>query len=403
MSLSRAAKPSLPSGPTSNWDIAHIITKLELGGAQLATLRAISDCPFPTGNRYLLHGPGGMLDERAEQNPSIKDIAISALERKPSAINDTLALHQLIRTIRQIKSQNKTKSRLLVHTHSSKAGILGRVAARRAGADLIVHSIHGFGHGHGPASASQRLMLSLEKRAGAITDAFTGDSAANISQASDEGIIRNQPTAVIHCGIDLPNYKADPGETARLRAQLGIGKTDPVVLNISCLKPQKDPTAFVLCAARVLRQEPTTVFLLVGDGELRSEVETLARGMGIGNRFLCLGWRHDIPALLGVADVFALTSRWEGLPQSISQAMAVGLPVIANDVDGVCEAVRDGINGFLLPPGRHEEFSNAVVRVIADKKLRHRFGAASREIAPKFSSRRMLTDLDDFYRLILGD
>lgn len=380
----------------SRWDMAHIITKLELGGAQLATLYETEHATFPTGNRYLIFGPGGMLDAEAEQLDSVQCFQIQSLMRSINPKADTLALHGLIKTLRNIRAQNK-ENKLLVHTHSSKAGILGRMAARASGADMIVHTIHGFGHHKEQGPLSHHFFLGTEQSVAHLTDGFTADSQANLDQAAKESILYNIPARVVRCGIDVQKFSQPSRQKESICQELGIDPNHPIVLNISCLKPQKDPLTYVRMASLVTEKVPQAVFLLAGDGELRPSVEQQIRTLNLQDNVHLLGWRQDIPDLLNACDVLSLTSLWEGLPQVFAQAMAASKPIVATRVDGAPEAITHDDNGLLFSPGDASGLCKGVLELLQNHDNRIHMGRQGRKKANAFSQEKMVADLDAFY------
>ena len=383
------------------WQGIHIITQLELGGAQLATLNEIENVPSDIESRHLFFGPDGMLEDAAYQLNKVDAQVIPSLGRPVDPLKDLAALGELIRTIRKIK-RNNGSSKVLVHTHSSKAGILGRWAAHLAGADLIVHSVHGFGHSH-ISSRPLRSVLTLAERATAhITDGFTADSAANLVQGDRESIFAGRPTRVIHCGINVDYFAKSKKTKTQMRSKLAIPRDHTVALNLSCLKPQKDPETYVRVLAKVLEKNDKVTFLLAGDGVMRSKVERLAEKLGVGQHLRLLGWRRDVPELLRASDMLVLTSRWEGLPQVFAQAMAASLPIVATRVDGAPEAIECDKNGLLCDPGDVECLAQSILELSLDKERRKKMGRAGKRQVAKFSEARMVNDLADYYEELGG-
>jgi glycosyltransferase involved in cell wall biosynthesis len=376
------------------WHVVHIITRLELGGAQLATLDEVANSRFSAAGRSLLYGPGGLLDDEARRLPHVDVCEISAMDREISTFGDLRALMQIWRRLREIKRKNGS-ARLLVHTHCPKAGIVGRWAAFFAGAHLIVHSAHGWGYQG--SKAAQWLFRWIQRLTGSITDGLTGDSAATIRDWKAEGLAGRAATRVVYCGIDVQEFTRRARNPADLRRELEIPESHRLVVNVSCLKPQKDPLAYVRLAATVVQVFPEVTFLLVGDGYLREPVERLAQDLGLGNRFRLLGWRRDVADIIHASDVLALTSRWEGLPQVIPQAMASGLAVVATAVDGVPEAVEDGITGLLYQPGDVSGMGDGIVALLRDDDRRRVMGERGRSRVTAFSRETMLASLDAFY------
>lgn len=373
------------------WSLVHIITRLELGGAQRATLYEIANSQFGA-TRHLLYGPGGMLDAEAQALPGVQCIPVPDLVRELNPRRDLRALWHITRILRHLRGVG---GRLLVHTHSSKAGIIGRVAARLAGAEVVVHSIHGFGHTHHGSALTRRVLTVAEQIAGRLTDGFTADSAANFRQGRREGLLGRAQLQVAYCGIDVSDYA--PADRGAARTALGLPPDNPVVLSICCLKPQKAPESIVAVARIVLAQHPQTTFLIAGDGECRPTVEAAIRAAGLAQRVQILGWRHDIPQLLQAASIFLLTSLWEGLPQTFFQAMATALPIVATRVDGAPEAVVHGQTGYLFAPTDHPGLARAVSQILTDPHLAARLGQAGLAKVPQFSAATMLQNVEHLY------
>jgi len=379
--------------PSHRWCVVHIVTRLDLGGAQLATLFEVEHSTFGSAPRYLLSGAGGLLDGETNQLSNVEHIVVSNLVREINLRRDLKAIFEIVGILRGL---HKGKH-LLVHTHSSKAGILGRIAAFFAGADLIVHSIHGFGHPHHGSKITRAFMWLAEYLTARITDGFTADSLANIQQAKREHLLGRAPSQVVYCGIDVDAFTRPQHARDTTLRSLNVPVDSQVVINISCLKPQKNPVAYLQIAFLLNKSHPKAKFLLVGDGELRSELEDLIADMGLEETVLMLGWRRDISDLLHASDVFVLTSLWEGLPQTFFQAMAAGLPLVATAVDGTPEAITSGYNGYLFAPEDTVGMASAINLLLSDPEQRHKMGRHGLTQVDKFSQKNMLAKLEAFY------
>ena len=342
--------------------VVHLITRLEWGGAQentLVTVRGLSPDRF---DRVLVAGRGGMLDPAAEAIPGCRFRRVDSLVREIRPAADFGAFRELLSIFREEK-RIAAGHPLVVHTHSSKAGILGRAAARRAGADLVLHSIHGFGFHDGQPAAVRALFLGLERMASRWTDAFVAVSEENIRLGVREGIFRADRCRLIRSGFETRRFLSGSGEEGR--RLLGLPTGVPVVGTVAVFKPQKAPLDFVAVAQRVAAASPEARFVMVGDGELRQAAERAVASASLSDRFLFAGWRAEIPDILRAFDVFLLTSRWEGLPKVVPQALLSGVPVVATAVDGTREIVEDGRDGFLCAPGDVAGLADRVVRVLS--------------------------------------
>lgn len=377
--------------------VIHIITKLELGGAQEATLHTVKSLDRSRYDVTLITGEDGLLSTEARAMEDVEYVSVPELVREISPFKDTFALLKLYRVIRRIRRESP--GGVLVHTHSSKAGILGRTAAWLAGADRVVHSIHGYGFNDFQNPLKRRLLLTAEKLVSRMTDGFTADSQDNIDRGRPLGFFDNAGAEVVYCAIPVAFFAEPP--KGDVRAGLGIPADAPVVLMVACLKPQKAPADFVRVAAEVLKAVPDARFLVAGDGELRGLVEAEAIRLGVSDRVTLLGWRRDVRDLLHACDVFLLTSLWEGLPKVLAQAMSANKPIVATAVDGTPEAVKDGVNGFLAKPHDVSLMAEKVALLLTDKPLAARMGAAGREMVAEFDESEMMRRVESLYARLL--
>ncbi len=353
--------------------VCHVITRLELGGAQQNTLYTCEHLDRARFAVQLVSGPGGLLDDDARAIGDLTYEQCPWLHRPVHPWRDALAWRDLVRRLRRLAPD-------IVHTHSSKAGILGRLAARCAGVPRVVHSVHGWGFTPNQAPAVRRAYVLAERFAARVTDRFIAVSQANVEAGVAERIAPRERFTVIHSGIEIARFRraVEAGEGAALRREIGVPEGAPLVGMVACLKPQKLPVDFVRVAARVAGEIGEVHFLLAGDGVLRGEVERAVAEAGLGGRFRLLGWRRDTERVVAALDVLVLTSRHEGLPRVVPEAMAAGRPVVATAVDGTPEAVRPGETGFLCAPGDVAGLAADVVRLLRDAALRARFGETAR-------------------------
>ncbi len=378
--------------------VVHVITALELGGAQQNTLYTLAHLDRARFAPRLVCGPGGLLDDEAR---ALGDVPVDFLPQIARPIRPARDL-AAVRALAGLLAPLAARGPCLVHSHSSKAGILARLAAARVGARPVVHSIHGYGHAAVSAGPLRAVSLALERRMARHTDAFISVSAANLEQGRRLGLLGTASTHVIRSGIEIADFARADALRAEARRALGLPEHAPVVGTIANFKPQKAPLDFVEVARRVAQARPDARFFFAGDGELRGAVQAAVARAGLGDRLQLLGWRRDVPALLGALDVLLLTSRWEGLPRVCPQAMAAGRPIVASAVDGVPEAVVDGRNGRLFPAGDLARASAAVLELLADEALAARFGRAGREAVEEFDARRMVEEQERLYTALLA-
>jgi glycosyltransferase involved in cell wall biosynthesis len=379
--------------------VVHIITKLELGGAQQNTLFTVAHLDRDRFRPYLITNPEGILSPEARALKGVKTLFIPELVREISPLMDVRALFKIKGILREIKEGDST---MIVHTHSSKAGILGRWGARLARADAIIHTIHGFGfHDYQPFPVCQFFVV-LEKVTARITDMFIAVSKANIKKGVDKGIFIKQKTSLIRSGIELEEFTGVRVNRGAQRKALGIEPALPLITMIGCLKSQKAPLDYVEVAHKVL-QKKEACFILVGDGELREQVRKKAAQLGLGGRFKLLGWRRDIPEILAATDIFCLTSLWEGLPRVLPQAMAMGIPIVATGVDGTPEVVIHGVNGYVTKPRDTRGMAERIIYLLDHPKEAKNMGKQGKKMVGEFDIWKMVREQEDLYLKLLRE
>ena len=376
--------------------VCHIITMLELGGAQQNTLYTVTHLDRSRFEPLLIAGSEGPLVEEA-RGCGVRAHFVECLVRQVAPARDLAALARLTAILRRERPA-------IVHTHSSKAGILGRAAAALARVPVRIHSIHGWPFHPGQSKPAYALYVGLERAAAAATTAFIAVSRANLSQGTRLGILTERNAHLIRSGIPLRAFRpAGSGAPPPPPPWEPPPPGGATVGMVACLKPQKAPEDFVRVAARVAAREPSARFVLVGDGELRGKVETLAAERGLGRALFLAGWRRDVPDLMRSFDLLVHTSRWEGLPRVLPEAMATALPVVATRVDGAPEAVEEGGTGYLFEPGDVEGMAGAVTELIRDPDLRRRMGSAGLARVAEWDIDEMVRAQERLYDRLLGE
>jgi glycosyltransferase involved in cell wall biosynthesis len=380
--------------------VVQVITRLELGGAQQCTLHLAEHLGEHGFGVTLVTGVPDQLDADAQGIAGLDFMRVASLRREIGPVADASALAGLARALRSVAVA--AGGPVLVHTHGSKAGILGRWAARLAGIPHVVHTYHGFGfHRYQPAPLRAAL-IAAERLTRPLTSAFVCVSRANLEAGRALGVLDARRTVLIRSGFDIETFRREAGDPAAFRREIGVGADAPLVGSVACLKPQKAPVDFVRMAAAVVTRVPAARFVMVGDGVLRPRVEQAIREARLDGRVHLTGWRRDVPRILAALDVLAHGGRWEGLPRVLPQALSLGVPVVAMAVDGVPEAVSDGRTGFLVPPGDTPALADRVVAVLRDAALRARLGAAGRDAVMEFDARPMLARHVELYEALLS-
>jgi glycosyltransferase involved in cell wall biosynthesis len=347
--------------------VALVITRFMAGAGGVALRGAQALDP----DRYevtIFAGSGNRLIEEAADS-GIDVVMIDRLRPEIMLTDDLRALRRLETALRQGRFD-------VVHTHSSKSGALGRLAARRVGVPRIVHTFHGFPF-HEFQSRSRRAgYVAIERRLGRFTDAFLAVGTAVAAEAIRRGIAAPDRVRTIGVAVDT----AGPAPTIRDRAEarrlLGVPPGTRVVGTVGRLDYQKAPEDLVQAVAAAGRSDVFGVW--IGGGPQRDEVASLVARLGLSDRFRLVGERSDVPALLPGLDVFAMASRYEGLPCSIVEAMTAGLPVVATAVNSVPDVVVPGETGLLVPPGRPDLLANAIRYLVDHPSVAARLGANGR-------------------------
>jgi len=302
--------------------------------------------------------------------------------------------------LRQIKSYRPH----IVHTHTAKAGLLGRLAARCAGVPVVVHTYHGHILDGYFSPLKTKAIVAVEGALARRTDRLISVSDTVRNELLAKRIGRKDQHTVIPLGFDLEPFLGADEHRGPLRRELGLGPGDSLVGIVARLVPIKDHKTFFLAARRVTGEVPGCHFVVVGDGERRAELQELVGRLGLGQHVRFLGWRADLPRIYGDLDVVVLSSRNEGSPVSLIEAMAAARSVVATRVGGVPDLVEDGVTGLLAPPGDPEALAGAMMALLSDRERRRTMGEAGRKrVYPAFSAERLVQDIDRLYTELLEE
>ncbi|HQP91593.1 MAG TPA: glycosyltransferase family 4 protein [Candidatus Omnitrophota bacterium] len=371
--------------------VLSIITKLELGGAQKNAIELLAGLEKNGFEVHLVSSDGYMRHE-AGSVPGAKVKIVKYLKREPDPFFDILSVFMLARYMR--------KNRIdIVHTHSSKAGIVGRFAARLAGIPVVIHTIHGWGfHGYQNSLASW-FYIQMERIAAGFTTKFIAVTHSDIRKGLKCRIGRESQYFMNRCGITFGEKTMPKEAVSKKRRLLGLAEEDMVIGTVACFKKQKNHVDLIECASNICKDHPNAKFLLVGDGALRPKIVALINRYGLQNNVQLLGWRRDVNELLQLMDVFMLTSLWEGLPVSVLEAQSMGLPVVAYNVCGVNEAIKDGVNGFLVRTGDIELLCDRLGQLLSNAALRKRMGDMGKCVisTDEFSSAKCVSRTIELY------
>ena len=381
--------------------VVHYITRLIVGGAQENTLLTVEDQHHLFGDRVtLITGPGlgpeGSLEDRARRGGLDLRI-IDASRRSIHPWRDWQTYRELLRLLVEIKPD-------LLHTHSSKAGIIGRAAAAKLKLPCV-HTIHGASFHVGQSTLAFNLYQWLERRAAPATDKFISVCDAMTEQYVRAGIAPREKFVTVYSGFDVEPFLNPIRPPEQVRAELGLKPEHIVIGKVARLFPLKGHEFLVRAAKSVVESCPNVRFLLVGDGILRPGFEAELTAMGIRDRFVFTGLvpPSQVPELIHAMDIVVHTSVWEGLARVLPQGLIAGKPVVSYDVDGAREVVIPGETGFLLPPESNEELSTALCKLASDKDLRRRFGETGRtRFTEKFRHQTMTSQIREVYSRLLN-
>ncbi len=379
--------------------VLHLITRLILGGAQENTIASVAYVDPERFESHLWMGPqtgseGSLLEEA--RRLGIKPRILPDLVRELNPIRDLRIVFELSRLFRQERFD-------IIHTHSSKAGIVGRIAAKMARVPSVVHTVHGWGFHERMTPSRRRFYVVLEKWMARWTDRLVSVSERTTRIGLEHGIGEHSHYSLIRSGIPVEQFRRDPRKRAAIRRSLGIADNEIVIGSVGRLSPQKNPTDFVRIASRLANRYPKVRFIYVGGGPLRAEIEDSISAAGLMDRITLLGLRRDIADILSAFDIFILTSLWEGLPRVVPQALASGLPVIAYDISGIKEIIRPDINGELVRSGDTGAMEEILANLVTNDSLRSELSArAERGFDSSFSEDRMIRDLESLYSELAG-
>lgn len=373
--------------------VLHVITRMIVGGAQESVLLS---CALVDRRRFaseILTGPqtgaeGSLMDAvRAREIPLHVE---PTLVRELHALKDPVALARMVRFLRRGRYD-------ILHTHTAKAATLGRIAARMAGVPTVVHTVHGWVFTAEHPAWQSRIYLEIERLLAPLSDRLVVVAENDREEGLSLGVGRPDQYVLIRSGIELGVYRDVSLSRAESRRRVGLSEDAFVVGSVGRLSPPKCPEVAVAAFARLAAACPRARLVVVGDGWQRGEVEAEVRRRGLADRVRMLGLRSDVAELLRAFDVFLLTSSHEGLPRTIPQAMAAGLPVVATRVGGVPNAVVDGVTGWLAPTGDAEVLGDRLLALARDPDTARGMGEAGRARVDEFSADRMARQLEQLY------
>lgn len=380
--------------------VTHIITRLVVGGAQentVATVRGLRQKPGLEVNLIAgpTTGPEGSLEGEARklfQDTTDKLVIVPELVRPVHPLKDFIALQKLEEILYAQKPD-------IVHTHSGKAGILGRLAARRAGVPLIIHHIHGPSFGNFQGTVANVVFTNAERYAARVTDHFFCSAAAMAKLYLTAGIGKPEMYTRIFSGFNLQPF-IDTKNDAALRQQLNIPADAFVIGKIARLFKLKGHADLLAAFAKILPRVPQARLLFIGDGILRGDLESQARRLGIADKVVFAGLvaPAEVARYVGIMDCIAHFSYREALSRALPQALAASKPVVAYDFDGADEICIENETGFLIRTGDIKTAAERLAQLAGNPELRTKFGSRGAAfVRENFSIEKMVADQYNLY------
>ncbi len=378
--------------------VLHVITRLDKGGSAENTFLTLKGMDRTRYDVALISGSieDPTQDRRQQiQEMGIKHFFIPELVRNISFIKDCKALFKLYCFLRKEKYE-------IVHTHTSKAGLLGRIAAKLAGTPIVIHTPHGhvfFGY-FGPMRTN--FFIRLEKIASLITDKIIALTNREKKDTIAFKVAKEDKLTVIHSGIELDKFTQSSTQDIRLlKNNLGIQEKALIVGTAGRLVPIKGPEYLIKAAEKILQIHKNIFFLFAGDGYLKEDLAALAQDLGIEKNILFLGWKDNAAEIISLYDIFVLPSLNEGMGRVLVEAMALGKPIVASNIGGIPDLIFHGKNGFLVPPQKPDELAQYIQFLLEDKNIRKMMGQEGKELAQHFSAEQMVQKIESLYNHLL--
>ncbi len=375
--------------------VVHIITRMVRGGAQENTLFTLKYLDRSKYEIFLITGPplGGEGSLEEEIPEDVKVFRINELVRPINPLKDLMAFLKLYF---YLQKNNFT----IVHTHTSKAGILGRWAARVAGIPFIIHTPHGhvfYGYSN---PLMTKIYIWLERVTSRITSRIIALTERGKEEYIQQGIGDNLKIQVIPSGVPLEKFLS-PRDKIRDRLKLGLPTDAFIIGNVGRMVPVKGQVYFIRAVPQILKEFPQTHFLLMGEGELKETLKKEVKKLKVENCFHFIPPQEEVLPVFSSLDLFVLPSLNEGMGRVIVQAMAMGKPVVATRVGGVPDLITDGVNGFLVPPKDEHSLAQAIIKILRNPSLRLEMGKRGKERAQEFSLENMIKKIENLYQEVI--
>ena len=388
------------SAPSPNGEkprVLHVITRLIRGGADENTILT-SNGLADMGYRCMIAYGAQSEDPQIAAIDRCEKRLLPGLVRDVSPWHDTRALRHMGRLIREFKPD-------IVHTHTAKAGVIGRIAARLGNVPIIIHGLHGTTFHDEQARLVRRGVIAVERALAGRTTAYMSVSSDLSKLYLDHGIGRPEQYVTVRSGMDLSAFRAtslwDDQRIRAKRRELGVPEDEPLAVMLCRLEERKRVDRYIEAAAKLTKSGVRANFAIAGEGAQHAELEALAEGLGVGDRVHFLGFRRDVPEVLAASSAVCLTSKWEGLPRVFVQATAVGRMVVCYDVNGAREAIVEGVNGYIAPQENDELFRKRLKQVLEMPKNGYLADKVGNEHLSQWDVETMLNETARVYECLL--
>ena len=382
--------------------VAHIIARMITGGADENTLFTIEGLNKEKYEIDLITGEEFDKDilNKVKNHP-FDIIQIKGLKWKLNFLYDPIVLLKLIKLL-------KKKHYDIVHTHTTKAGILGRIAANISGVPVIVHGLHGSTFQAFNSGLLNWLLFLFERLTDRFTDAYISVSGVLSKKYIEKGIGKKENYHTVYSGMELSKFyhARDKINYKEKYEELGINEEDFLIGNVARLETRKGHQFLLDAFKNVIEEQKDSYvkLLIIGEGNKRKYLENYAKELNLGDKVIFTGYRDDVEELMALMDIFVLTSLREGLPRVLVQAAAVGMPSVAFNVDGVSEIIKDNYNGFLVKAKDLEQLENRIMKYMNNKELVLLHGRNGREfIENKWSIKGMVDRIDKIYQKLITE
>ncbi|MDX2161514.1 MAG: glycosyltransferase family 4 protein [bacterium] len=379
--------------------IVRVIARLNIGGPAIHVTLLTEKLTTPAYESVLLSGSvgadeGDMAYYAAQHGVTPR--ILPELGRELNPVRDLITVYKVYRLLRELKPD-------IVHTHTAKAGFVGRIAAKLAGVPVIVHTFHGHTFRGYFNPLLTRVFILIERFTARLSDTVITLTEGLRRELADEfRIARRSRITVLPLGLDLERFARIPRHEGNFRAQHGIPADAPLIGVVGRLVPVKNHALFLNAAARIRQAMPAARFMLVGDGELRSALEAQIAALGLADAVVITGWIEDVAPIYSDLDLLVISSVNEGTPVTVIEGLAAGLPVVATAVGGLPDLLDQGQFGVLVPSEHVEALADAILKAVRQPPKAAAIAAAQAAMVDRYGIDRLVTDMDSLYRGLLA-